>query len=67
MGERPQGRRGDHPADAVRFYAANRTDLLAVRTIAQVADEFVESRPPGGVSDIYVRNARSNLKRFTDQ
>ena len=51
-------------ADAVRFYAANRADLLAVRTIAQVVNEFVESRLASGVSDIYVRNCRNQLKIF---
>jgi integrase len=53
-------------SDAVRFYAANRADLLAVRTNVQVAAEFVESLKRKGVSDIYVRNATSSLKRFTD-
>ncbi|MCF7732941.1 MAG: site-specific integrase, partial [Akkermansiaceae bacterium] len=53
-------------SDAVRFYAANRIDLLAVRTIAQVADEFVESRCGSGVTEIYVRNCKTSLKRFTD-
>ena len=53
-------------SDAVRFYAANRIDLLAVRTITQTADEFVESRRGSGVSDIYVRNCKASLKRFTD-
>jgi integrase len=52
-------------SDAVRFYQANRADLFAVRTIAQVADEFVESLSQKGVSDIYVRNCRDHLKRFT--
>lgn len=51
-------------SDAVRFYAANRIDLLAVRTIAQVADEFVESRRVSGVSDVYVRNCQLHLERF---
>jgi integrase len=53
-------------SDAVRFYAANRTDLLAVRTTVQVADEFVESRRGSGVTEIYVRNCKTSLKRFTD-
>ena len=58
---------GDIPiADAVRFYAANRIDLLAVRTIVQVAGEFVESRRVSGVSAVYVRNCEAHLKRFTD-
>jgi integrase len=53
-------------SDAVRFYAANRIDLLAVRTITQTADEFVESRRGSGVTEIYIRNCKANLKRFTD-
>jgi integrase len=54
-------------ADAVRFYAANRADLVAIRTTVQVADEFVASRQSSGVSDAYVRSARHNLKKFTDR
>jgi integrase len=53
-------------SDAVRFYAANRADLIAVRSNVQVAAEFVESLKRKGVSIIYVRNANNNLKRFTD-
>jgi integrase len=53
-------------SDAVRFYQANRTDLFAVKPVTQVAVEFVESLKRKGVSDIYVRNATSSLKRFTD-
>jgi integrase len=53
-------------SEAVRFYATNRVDLLAVRTITQVVDEFVESRRGSGVSDIYVRNCKTSLKRFSD-
>jgi hypothetical protein len=37
-------------ADAVRFYAVNRTDLMPSKTMAQVADEFVESLQSKGVS-----------------
>ena len=44
-------------SDAVRFYRANRADLVAVRTTVQVAAEFVASRQSSGVSDIYVRSA----------
>lgn len=54
-------------ADAVRFYAANRADLVAIRTTAQVAAEFIASRQSTGVSDAYVRSARHNLKKFTDR
>ena len=52
-------------SDAVRFYQANRTDLLAVKSIVQVAEEFVESRRASGVSAIYVRNCRDHLNRFS--
>jgi hypothetical protein len=54
-------------SDAVRFYAANRADIVAIRSVAQVADEFVASRESSGVSDAYVRVARLNLKKFTDR
>lgn len=53
-------------SDAVRFYQANRADLFAIRSNVQVAAEFVGSLKRKGVSDIYVRNATSSLKRFTD-
>ena len=52
-------------SDAVRFYAANRTDLIAVRSIVRVAAEFIESLKRKGVSDVYVTHATGNLKRFT--
>ncbi len=54
-------------SDAVRFYQANRTDLFAVKSTAQVAEEFVESRRTSGVSDIYARNCRDHLKRYTSK
>ena len=54
-------------SDAVRFYAANRADLVAIRTIAQVAIEFIDSRQSIGVSDAYVRSARLNLNKFTEK
>ena len=54
-------------SDAVRFYQANRTDLLAVRTTAQVAADFVKSRATSGVSAAYVSGCRLGLKRFTDK
>lgn len=53
-------------SDAVRFYRANRADLIAVRSNVQVAAEFVESLKRKGVSDIYVQSATNSLKRFTD-
>lgn len=54
-------------ADAVRFYAANRANLVAIRTTAQVADEFLAARESSGVSDAYVRSCRHNLGKFTDR
>ncbi len=53
-------------SDAVRFYQAHRTDLLAVCPINRAANEFVESLRSKGVSDIYVRNASASLKKFAD-
>jgi integrase len=52
-------------SDAVRFYQANRTDLLTACSIKRAADEFVESLRAKGVSDIYVRNCKGHLKRFS--
>jgi len=54
-------------SDAVRFYQANRKDLLIKRTLAQVAGEFIESRRAGGSSKIHVRNCTDYLGRFTGQ
>ena len=54
-------------SDAVRFYEANRTDLLKVKNTAQVAAEFVKSRARTGVSAAYVNGCRVSLKRFTDK
>jgi hypothetical protein len=52
-------------SDAVRFYAANRTDLLPSKTVAQVAAEFVQSLRNKGVSAIYVRSCKLHLKGFS--
>ena len=54
-------------SDAVRFYQANRKDLLIQRTLAQVAEEFIESRRANGSSEIHVRNCRDYLGRLTGQ
>jgi hypothetical protein len=54
-------------ADAVRFYRANRKDLLIPRTLAQVAEEFIESRRANGSSEIHVRNCKDYLGRLTGQ
>jgi integrase len=54
-------------ADAVRFYRVNRKDLLIPRTLAQVAEEFIESRRANGSSEIHVRNCKDYLGRLTGQ
>lgn len=54
-------------ADAVRGYSANRADLAAIRTTAQVAQEFIASRRRSGVSRAYVRSLRYNLGKFTER
>jgi len=54
-------------SEALRFYQANRRDILVTRTIAQVANEFVESRRASGVGATHIKNSRLNLKRFTGQ
>ena len=54
-------------SDAVRFYQSNRADMLPVRTIAQVAVEFLESRRASGASAVYVTRSGEYLKRFTGQ
>jgi integrase len=53
-------------SDAVRFYAANRTDLVADRTVAQVVREFVDSRQSSGVSRAYVQGSTLSLSKFAE-
>ncbi len=52
-------------ADAVRFYQTNRTDILPLKTMAEVAEEFVASLRNRGVSAAYVSGAKLHLKGFT--
>jgi len=66
MGERPSTGGNVPPSDAVRFYAANRADLFPTRSNVQAAAEFSVSLKRKGMSAIYVRNATSSLKRFTN-
>ncbi len=54
-------------SDAVRFYQTNRLDLLPVKPITEVAEEFITSRRARGVTDAYVARSRDYLKRFTSQ
>lgn len=51
----------------MRFYRVNRKDLLIPRTLAQVAEEFIESRRANGSSEIHVRNCKDYLGRLTGQ
>jgi integrase len=54
-------------SDAVRFYQANRLDLLPIKPITEVVEEFITSRRARGVTDSYVTRSRDYLKRFTSQ
>jgi len=54
-------------SDAVRFYQANRTDLLPSRSLEQVVSEFLESRRASGVTKTYVQRSKEYLTRFTGQ
>ena len=53
--------------DAVRYHAANRSDLLTSRSTNEVADEFMGSRRRLGLSKNYLKNCRIYSKRFCDQ
>ena len=54
-------------SDAVRFYQANRLDLLPVKPITEVVEEYLTSRRARGVTDLYVARSGDYLKRFTSQ
>ena len=54
-------------SDAVRFYQSHRDDLNTVRSVAQVADEFVKSRAASGVSQAYVNACQETLRRFCEK
>jgi integrase len=54
-------------ADAVRFYQANRTDILPSRTVAEAAEEFVESLRNRGVSAAYVSSAKLHATAFASK
>lgn len=54
-------------SDAVRFYQANRTDLVPSRSLEQVVSEFLESRRASGVTKTYVQRSKEYLTRFTGQ
>lgn len=54
-------------ADAVRFYQANRTDILPSRTVAEVAEEFIGSLRNRGVSAAYVSSAKLHVTAFASK
>jgi integrase len=54
-------------SEAIRFFNSNRADLRAVKSTAQVAAEFIESRRVSGVSAIYVQHCTHHLNRFTEK
>ncbi len=54
-------------SDAVRFFQTNRLDLLPVKPITEVVEEFLISRGARGVTETYVTRSRDYLKRFTSQ
>ena len=54
-------------SDAVRFYQSNRHDLLPVKPITEVVEQYLTSRRARGVTDVYVMRSREYLKRFTSQ
>ncbi|MDA0765894.1 MAG: site-specific integrase [Verrucomicrobia bacterium] len=54
-------------SDAVRFYQANRLDLLPVKLITEVVEEYLTSRRARGVTKVYVTRSEEYLNRFTGQ
>jgi integrase len=54
-------------SEAIRFYQANRKDLMPAKSLEQVVGEFIESRSTSGVTETYVRGSRYYLRRFTGQ
>mgnify|MGYP002621925288 CR=1 FL=1 len=52
--------------EAVRFFEANRRDFLPVKSVAEVADEFVRSRAASGMSRAYVKTAEHTTKKFVE-
>ena len=54
-------------SEVVRSYMASRGDLMAVKSLKEVAAEFVESRRIRGTSKIYVRNCMAHTKRFQEK
>lgn len=54
-------------ADALKGHMASLTNLTAVKSIRQVAAEFVESRRIRGTSKIYVRNCKAHTDRFAEK
>jgi hypothetical protein len=54
-------------SDAVRFHAASRGDLLVVKSVKDVAAEFVTSRRTLGLSEHYAKNCDNYTSRFCEK
>ena len=53
--------------EAAQFFAKHRTDRMPQRSLAEVADEFIESRIASGVTAHYIQCVKSSLKLFNAQ
>ena len=49
---------------AAEFYMKHHSDNFPKKTVAEVVDEFVETKEVDGVSDVYLKDLRGRLKRF---
>jgi integrase len=54
-------------SDAVRFYLANRADIVRMKSLTEVASEYLASRRASGVTAAYVARSNEYLQRFTGQ
>jgi integrase len=54
-------------SEAVRIHAASRANLLVVKAVKDVAEEFVTSRRHRGLSEHYVNNCRDYSNRFCEK
>jgi integrase len=52
--------------DAAKFYQRHRADLIAKKTVAEVAAELIVQRKNRGKSDRYTSDLTTRLKRFSD-
>lgn len=52
--------------EAAQFYMKHHHSRLPKKTVAEVVDEFIETKEADGVSDVYLKDLRGRLKRFKD-